>query len=129
MTKDRQIAGAMERNLAPGLHARGMVHWNLRPAALYEHAVRRDEGRSVRGGPFSTITAPHTGQSPNDKFLVREPIAEGDIWWGSVNQPMHQIVLPRCAMMWLGTFPEMMNYSCAMSTLVLIPGSVFPYDS
>jgi phosphoenolpyruvate carboxykinase (ATP) len=90
MTKNRKSAGAMERDLAPGLRPRGMVHWNLRPAALYEHAVRRDEGRLVRGGPFSTITAPHTGRSPNDKFLVREPTSEGDIWWGSVNQPMHQ---------------------------------------
>lgn len=90
MTKDRQETGATGRGLAPGWRPRGIVHWNLRPPALYEHAVRRDEGRLVRGGPFSTITAPHTGRSPNDKFLVREPTSEGDIWWGPVNQPMHQ---------------------------------------
>jgi len=111
----------MEHGLAQGLRPKGMAHWNLRPPALYEHAVRRDEGRLVRGGPFSTITASHTGRSPNDKFLVREPTSEGDIWWGPVNQPMHQDCLPRCAMMLLGISPELMNYSFVMSTLVPIP--------
>jgi phosphoenolpyruvate carboxykinase (ATP) len=32
-------------------------------------------------------TGRHTGRSPNDKFLVREPSSENLIWWGSVNKP------------------------------------------
>jgi phosphoenolpyruvate carboxykinase (ATP) len=73
---------------AAGLAPRGAVHWNPGPAALYEHAVRRGEGVIVQGGGFCAVTTPHTGRSPNDKFIVREPSSEGEIAWGRVNQPL-----------------------------------------
>src|SRR3712207_3078297 len=38
-------------------------------------------------GPFVAITSPHTGRSPNDKFVVKEPGSEKDVDWGKVNQP------------------------------------------
>jgi phosphoenolpyruvate carboxykinase (ATP) len=79
---------AQARTIAPGVAGSGAVHWNLPPAGLYENAVRRAEGRIVSGGPFIAVTAPHTGRSPGDKFVVREPGSEADIWWGPVNQPM-----------------------------------------
>ncbi len=88
MATDPSKAGGEARDIAPGLQPRGTVHWNLSPAALYEHAVRRQEGQIASGGAFSAITAPHTGRSPNDKFVVREAGSEGDIWWGKVNQPL-----------------------------------------
>src|SRR6059036_1862826 len=77
----------------PGLDAlvlapQQAVHWNLRPAALYEHAARRGEGVITEGGAFCAVTSPHTGRSPNDKFIVREAGSEGDVWWGRVNQPL-----------------------------------------
>src|SRR6266576_1199359 len=77
----------------PGLDALGLapqqaVHWNLRPAALYEHAARRGEGVITEGGAFCAVTSPHTGRSPNDKFIVRDAASEADVWWGRVNQPM-----------------------------------------
>jgi phosphoenolpyruvate carboxykinase (ATP) len=77
-----------DRELARGLTSRGTVHRNLGAAVLYEHAVRRQEGTVVDGGPFTAITTPHTGRSPNDKFVVREPGTEPRIWWGKVNQPL-----------------------------------------
>jgi phosphoenolpyruvate carboxykinase (ATP) len=61
------------------------VHRNLSPAVLLEHAVRRGEGRLTSGGAFVGITTPHTGRSPDDKFVVREPGSEDRIWWGRVN--------------------------------------------
>jgi len=73
---------------ASGLEPVGPVHWNLNPAELYEHAVRRGEGTIADRGPFCAITTPHTGRSPNDKFVVREPATGDDIWWGKVNQPI-----------------------------------------
>ncbi len=73
---------------AAGLAPRGTVHWNPPPAALYEHAVRRGEGLIAEGGAFCAVTAPHTGRSPNDKFIVCEPSSAADIWWGRVNQPL-----------------------------------------
>ncbi|HEX4682172.1 MAG TPA: phosphoenolpyruvate carboxykinase (ATP), partial [Gemmatimonadaceae bacterium] len=72
---------------AQGLRPRGEVHWNLQAPVLIEQAVRRAEGRLADMGPFCAVTAPHTGRSPNDKFLVREPSSEKDVDWGKVNQP------------------------------------------
>ncbi|MGH7443536.1 MAG: phosphoenolpyruvate carboxykinase (ATP) [Longimicrobiales bacterium] len=73
---------------AHGLRPVAPVHWNLSPAALIEEAVRRGEGRLTREGAFVGITRPHTGRSPNDKFVVREPDVEDAVWWGKVNVPM-----------------------------------------
>ncbi len=66
----------------------GAVYWNLTVPELVEHAVRRQEGMLVEGGAFVAITAPHTGRSPADKFVVRHPEIEDQVWWGPVNQPM-----------------------------------------
>jgi phosphoenolpyruvate carboxykinase (ATP) len=70
-----------------GLSTSGTEFWNLAPAELVEHAVRRGEGQLVEGGPFNAVTAPHTGRSPNDRFVVREPESEDRVWWGAVNVP------------------------------------------
>ena len=70
-----------------GLRPSGQVHWNLVAAELMLAAARRGEGEFADMGPFVAVTAPHTGRSPNDKFVVKEPGTEGDIDWGKVNQP------------------------------------------
>ena len=74
--------------LAPGLDAPEHVQRNLTPAALYEWAIQRGEGQIASNGPFCADTTPHTGRSPNDKFVVKEPSCEAEVWWGKVNQPM-----------------------------------------
>ncbi len=74
--------------LAPGLTASGATHRNLSPAVLYEHAIRAGEGQVAHNGPFCADTTPHTGRSPKDKFVVREPSCEQEVWWGPVNQSM-----------------------------------------
>jgi phosphoenolpyruvate carboxykinase (ATP) len=71
-----------------GLAPRQGVHWNLTPAELYEHAIRRGEGIVAEHGPFCAVTSPHTGRSPGDKFVVKEPGSADHIWWGKVNQPL-----------------------------------------
>ena len=72
---------------AQGLSPKGEVHWNLLAPVLIQTAIRRDEGDLAEMGPFVGITAPHTGRSPNDKFVVRESQSEKDVDWGKVNQP------------------------------------------
>jgi phosphoenolpyruvate carboxykinase (ATP) len=71
-----------------GLAPRQSVHWNLTPPEFYEHAIRRGEGVVAEHGPFCAVTTPHTGRSPGDKFLVKEPGSAEHIWWGKVNQPL-----------------------------------------
>src|SRR5436853_7429169 len=64
------------------------VRWNLSAAALYEEAIRRQEGLIAAEGPLVCRTGQHTGRSPNDKFLVREPSSEAHIAWGKINRAM-----------------------------------------
>src|SRR5437870_347356 len=62
--------------------------WNLSIAALYEEAVRRQEGLIAEDGPLACRTGQHTGRSPGDKFVVKEPSSEANIAWGKVNCAM-----------------------------------------
>ncbi len=71
-----------------GISSSGTIHWNLSNAALIEAAVQRREGTLADRGPFVAVTSPHTGRSPNDKFIVREASTEGDVDWGKVNKPI-----------------------------------------
>jgi phosphoenolpyruvate carboxykinase (ATP) len=71
-----------------GVKPSGAVYWNLAPAQLVEYSIRLGEGMLTRDGPLNAITAPHTGRSPNDKFTVREPSSEKDIWWGKQNRSL-----------------------------------------
>jgi len=71
-----------------GLSPTGKVHWNYPAPILIEHAIERHEGQLADMGPFVAITKPHTGRSPNDKFVVKEPSSEADVDWGKVNQPL-----------------------------------------
>ncbi|MDZ7291188.1 MAG: phosphoenolpyruvate carboxykinase [candidate division KSB1 bacterium] len=70
-----------------GIENTNVEYWNLNTAALYEEVVRRREGIIAHLGPLVVRTGHHTGRSPNDKYLVREPSSESKIWWGKVNRP------------------------------------------
>ena len=73
---------------AVGITKPGKVHWNLGVSALYEEAIRRGEGALSADGPIVCITSPHTGRSPNDKFVVKEASSEAHVDWGKVNRPI-----------------------------------------
>ncbi len=81
----RESAGGLAQQ---GLKPSGQVHWNLLAPELVEAAIRRNEGRLAEMGPFVAITTPHTGRSPNDKFVVQENSTSADVDWGKVNQPI-----------------------------------------
>jgi phosphoenolpyruvate carboxykinase (ATP) len=66
------------------------VYANLATAELYERAVRVGEGVIAAEGPLVVRTGKHTGRSPQDKFVVREPSSEANVWWGDVNQPLDE---------------------------------------
>ena len=81
-----------ETILLPGLNGQGAmtlnkVRRNLPTAALYEELIRLQEGMVSRSGAVVVNTGVHTGRSPEDKFIVREPTSEAHIHWGKVNRP------------------------------------------
>ena len=73
-----------------GIQNLNTVYWNLSTPSLVEEAIRRREGRLAHLGPLVVRTGQHTGRSPNDKFIVREPSSSEKVWWGKVNRPMEQ---------------------------------------
>jgi phosphoenolpyruvate carboxykinase (ATP) len=64
----------------------GEVYHNLSVPVLYEHAVKRNEGKLLQGGTFAVFSGERTGRSPKDKFVVKTPNISEDVWWGAHNQ-------------------------------------------
>src|SRR5258708_10130725 len=89
-TKPERATPQRERTVGlseEGLKPHGDIHWNLIAPELMQAAARRNEGEFAEMGPFVARTSPHTGRSPNDKFVVKESSSERDVDWGKVNQP------------------------------------------
>jgi phosphoenolpyruvate carboxykinase (ATP) len=66
-----------------------MAYWNLPSEALYEEITFRKEARITRMGPIVAHTGKHTARSASDKFIVKEPSTEEQIWWGQYNRPFN----------------------------------------
>jgi phosphoenolpyruvate carboxykinase (ATP) len=93
----QQVGPAISRHgiASLGLREPASLHWNLPAPVLVETALRRAEGRLVMSGALATSTAPHTGRSPKDRFVLDEPGVHRTIAWGKVNQPLDAAVLRR----------------------------------
>jgi phosphoenolpyruvate carboxykinase (ATP) len=72
---------------AQGFTGVGKIHYNLLEPAIIQESIRRGEGELGQGGALLATTGKHTGRSPQDKFVVREPSVENTIWWEN-NKPM-----------------------------------------
>ena len=70
-----------------GLHNVGQVFWNPTTPQLYEEVVQRREGWIAHLGPLVVRTGSHTGRSPKDKFIVRDPQSADRVWWSKENRP------------------------------------------
>ena len=79
-----------KQDLSAYLQPTGKVHWNPPTAHLYEHVVRRNEGKIVHQGPIVVETGNHTGRAVRDRFIVQEASTADKIWWGPVNQPLKE---------------------------------------
>ena len=65
------------------------VYRNLPPSVLYEHAIRYDKEATIaENGALVAYSGEKTGRSPKDKRIVRDPISEKDVWWGTTNVPL-----------------------------------------
>ena len=68
----------------------GSLLANLSIAELYERAIAAGEGEIAADGPLVVRTGQHTGRSPKDKFVVREPWSQDKVWWGEVNHEISE---------------------------------------
>lgn len=75
-----------------GLGSTEKVHRNLSVGELVDIAVERGEGQLSDKGALVVDTAPRTGRSANDKFIVDAGEAHDQVAWGDVNHPVSQEV-------------------------------------
>ena len=66
------------------------VYWNLPTESLYEEAIFRGEGHITNMGAIVVDSGKHTARAAQDKYVVREPSTENDIWWSEYNRPISQ---------------------------------------
>lgn len=64
------------------------VFRNLSYEDIAVHERENNEGVVAANGTFAVDTGKFTGRSPKDKWFVKQPPSEGDIWWGDINQPI-----------------------------------------
>jgi phosphoenolpyruvate carboxykinase (ATP) len=64
-----------------GIHGLRSLRWNMTEPELVQTSIERGEGDLGVGGALLVTTGKHTGRSPKDKFFVREPESEADVWW------------------------------------------------
>jgi len=105
---EETVATAVRKTPATPLEA---THRNLSTAELYEHAVRNGEGTISAHGSLVVRTGKHTGRSPKDKFVVREPTSEKKVWWGEINQPLSEEHYDRLRARLMGSVADRTIYS------------------
>jgi phosphoenolpyruvate carboxykinase (ATP) len=84
-------AGALKSDYGLGNHGLDnprKVYWNLPTEALYEESIFRQEGRTSHQGALVVRSGKHTARAAGDKYIVREPGTEQDVWWGEYNRPI-----------------------------------------
>ncbi|MFP4002539.1 MAG: phosphoenolpyruvate carboxykinase [Alphaproteobacteria bacterium] len=73
----KRAGGSARPDFGSGPHH----HRNLHEAALVEHAIRNEEANLSSQGALVALTGQHTGRSAQDKFVVRRPASQDEIWW------------------------------------------------
>ncbi|WP_265563114.1 phosphoenolpyruvate carboxykinase [Sphingomicrobium arenosum] len=73
-----------------GFATSASIHWNLTTAPLVEQALERGEGKLAKHGPIVVETGKHTGRSAKDKFIVKDSVSDGQVWFGKTNVPMSE---------------------------------------
>src|SRR5438309_10463044 len=66
------------------LLSEGRTYFNLSPALLVEHSIRRNEAKLASNGAIVGYTN-RTGRSPKDKFVVKDEMTAHTVVWGAVN--------------------------------------------
>jgi len=66
------------------------VHVDLATPELVEAAVSRGQAQLSSAGSLAFMTGRHTGRSPKDRFIVRDPASADRVAWGAVNQPIER---------------------------------------
>ncbi|NJO43373.1 MAG: phosphoenolpyruvate carboxykinase (ATP) [Cyanobacteria bacterium CRU_2_1] len=73
-----------------GMRNLGQVYRNLPVPKLVEYALRQGEGLLANNGALCVETGKYTGRSPQDRFIVDEPVTHDEIDWNQHNLPISE---------------------------------------
>ncbi len=71
------------------------AHDNLSTVTLVEQSLRQGNTRFAANGALNAETAPRTGRSVKDKFIVRDAATDARVAWGGFNTPIEPKVAAR----------------------------------
>lgn len=74
---------------ALSIHTDNLILYNPDRPTLVVEALAHGEGELTSEGALDVLTAPYTGRSPKDKYLLADA-NRSDIWWSAINQPVTQ---------------------------------------
>jgi len=66
------------------------AYWNLKPNALIEDTLRRNQGTLTQNGTLTIKTGRFTGRSPQDRFIVKDSVTENIVDWNDINKPFER---------------------------------------
>ncbi|MCL6624552.1 MAG: phosphoenolpyruvate carboxykinase (ATP), partial [Fimbriimonadales bacterium] len=72
----------------------GEVFKNPSTPELVELSIKEGEGLLASNGALVVRTGKYTGRTPKDKYIVRDEVTEGRVWWEN-NQEMAPEVFAR----------------------------------
>ena len=59
----------------------GDIAFNDPASQLVARSLQAGEGELTADGALAVTTGVHTGRSPKDKFIVRDALTDGKVWW------------------------------------------------
>lgn len=62
-------------------------HYQLSSDELHAITLEKGMGREASSGALAINTGEFTGRSPKDRFIVKDAITQGKVWWGDINIP------------------------------------------
>jgi phosphoenolpyruvate carboxykinase (ATP) len=63
------------------------IKYQLTQDELQKITIESGQGLESDTGALVINTGEFTGRSPKDRFIVKDPITQDQVWWGEVNIP------------------------------------------
>ncbi|MBU1075043.1 phosphoenolpyruvate carboxykinase (ATP) [Patescibacteria group bacterium] len=71
-----------------GIKFKGKLHKNISVDKSLKKSLEREEGELNKTGALTVKTGKYTGRSPDDRFIVDDPLVHDKINWGKTNIPI-----------------------------------------
>lgn len=78
-----------------GFEGLGEIHYDLHSNEITRIALERGEGKLTEHGVYVGYTSPHTGRSPEDRFVVETADTKGEVGWNKTNKAISEEVFDR----------------------------------